>query len=119
MTRVFNKISEKDKRRELRERATGAEDFLWEHLRNGKLSGVRFKRQYSAAQFVLDFYAPALKLAIEVDGPIHTKTDRIEHDILRTEFLKNADINVIRFSNKEVQNNVYKVLERIKQIINK
>ena len=119
MTKIYNKVSEKEKRRELRKKSADAESFLWEYLKNGKVEGIRFKRQYSVERFVLDFYAPKLKLAIEVDGPIHDKKEQAEHDEMRSDFLLNTGIKFIRFKNEEIQNNIFKVIERIKKIVNK
>jgi very-short-patch-repair endonuclease len=70
MTKLFNKKSEKEKRRSLRNNMTEAEKILWLQLKNKRL-GVRFLRQFSVGAFVMDFYCPALKLAIEVDGATH------------------------------------------------
>src|SRR5690606_13904305 len=71
MTLHYNRNSEKKLRKALRHNSTEAEEKLWQQLRNRKLSGLKFKRQYSVDQFVLDFYCSQLKLAIEVDGKIH------------------------------------------------
>ena len=56
--------------RQLRENPTPAEQLLWERLR-GNQTGYKFRRQHPLDKYVVDFYCLALKLAIEVDGPIH------------------------------------------------
>ena len=71
MTQLFNKKSEKVKRRLLRSNATLAEKNLWQVLRFKQIHGVRFLRQFSVNFYVLDFYAPQLLLAIEVYGSSH------------------------------------------------
>lgn len=48
-----------------------AEVILWSRLKGKRLDGYKFRRQFSVAQFVVDFYCPRLKLAIEVDGDSH------------------------------------------------
>jgi very-short-patch-repair endonuclease len=74
MTRIFNRASEKEKRRALRKNMTKAEVLLWIQLKNRKLLGQRVLRQYSVGPYVVDFYIPKLKLAIEVDGATHSMT---------------------------------------------
>ncbi|WP_240625652.1 endonuclease domain-containing protein [Spirosoma pollinicola] len=55
-------------RQELRNGATDSEKILWEQLKGSKLAGRKFRRQHSIGLFVLDFYCPSERLAIEVDG---------------------------------------------------
>lgn len=71
MTKIYNKISEKLKRRMLRKNMPKAEAILWSKLRSKGLNDYKFRRQYSVGTFVIDFYCPRLKLAIEVDGDSH------------------------------------------------
>jgi very-short-patch-repair endonuclease len=71
MTTHFNKKSEKEKRRQLRKDQTPAEKLVWRYLKDRRLKNCKFRRQYSVDQFVIDFYYPELKLAIEIDGEVH------------------------------------------------
>jgi very-short-patch-repair endonuclease len=71
MTKIFNKSSEKLKRQQLRNNLTPAELILWSRLRGKQIYNCKFRRQYSIDYFVIDFYAPEIKLAIEVDGESH------------------------------------------------
>ena len=66
----------------------------------------------------MDFYCPELRLCIEVDGSIHDTPETREKDEERTEFLNHNRINVIRFRNDEIENDVKNVLQRIKDYIN-
>lgn len=102
------------RRRNLRGKETEEEKILWERIRNGKL-GNRFKRQYSIVNYVVDFYCPSLKLAIELDGQNHA--NKQEYDKYRTKLLNAYGINEIRFWNYEIANNIEKVLAEIKAII--
>lgn len=77
MTLHFNRQSERDKRRALRSDASAAEKKLWQRLRAGQL-GAKFRRQYSVDAYVLDFYAPRSKLAVEVDGDSHFTADALQ-----------------------------------------
>lgn len=82
------------KARYLRHEETKAEKILWQELRNRKLD-VKFRRQHPIEKFILDFYAPEIKLAIELDGSMHKES--WEYDKLRTELLENQNIKIIRF----------------------
>lgn len=104
------------KARFLRKRGTEAEKILWEELRNNNL-GVKFRRQHPIGSFVVDFYAPKYKLAIELDGSVHNSNDSKEYDEMRTKTLENMDIILIRFWNSEVENNLQEVIYKIKEII--
>lgn len=59
---------------------TKAEVILWEHLARRQMEGFKFRRQYSVNQFVIDFYCPQLKLAIEIDGDSHFKENSEKQD---------------------------------------
>jgi len=73
------------KARSLRRDLSLPEKLLWVRLR---CSGVRFRRQHPIGSYVLDFYCPAVKLAIEVDGAAHGFGDRPQRDEVRIEWLK-------------------------------
>ncbi|CAN5792361.1 hypothetical protein BH23GEM7_BH23GEM7_21340 [soil metagenome] len=112
------RVSEELRRtaRELRISATDAEALLWEVLRAGQLEGLKFRRQHAVGRFVLDFYCPSAKLAIEVDGGIHDQQQ--ERDELRTAELRTAELTargcrVLRIRNEEVLHSLPAVLDRI------
>lgn len=67
--------------------------------------------------YILDFYAPKIKLAIELDGSIHNIKVNKEYDEARTDYLYPKYIEVLRFRNSEVENNLEKVLDKIKNKI--
>ena len=75
------------------------EKLLWVRLRRGEL---HFRRQHPVGDYVLDFYCPAAKLAIEVDGAAHNFGDRPQRDDVRTEWLKAQGIEVVRIPAKDV-----------------
>jgi cyclase len=100
----------------LRERMTGAENVLWEHLNNKRL-GVKFRRQHPLANYIVDFYCHKFKLVIEVDGGIHENVKIKKHDVEREEHLKQMGLTIIRFTNNEVLYQIEKVLENIKSFI--
>ena len=55
------------------------EIFLWSKIKNKQL-GYKFRRQYSVGPFILDFYCPTLRLAIELDGSQHLEPENVEYD---------------------------------------
>ena len=104
------------KARYLRKEETKAEKILWEKLRNNNLN-VKFRRQHPFDMYILDFYAPAIKLAIELDGSIHNSKEAKEYDKERTEYLELKKIEVIRFWNSEIENNLESTIKKIKEYI--
>jgi len=92
----MSKLQAMTKARYLRKEETEAEKILWEEIRNNKL-GVKFRRQHPIDKFIIDFYAPKIKLAIELDGEIHKENK--EYDKMRTEYLNSKNIKVLRFWN--------------------
>jgi len=103
----------KKRRKELRQNQTEAEKLLWSQLRNKRFSGVKFFRQYSIGTYVLDFYSPTRRLVIELDGGQHSEQEQKEYDENRSEYLKAHDVEVIRFWNNEVMQDMEGVLVRI------
>ena len=106
----------KDRRKELRNNSTEVETILWNHLKSSKL-GFKFTRQYSVGPYILDFYCPKLRLAIELDGDQHKEKEAVLYDEDRTKFLDGADITVIRFWNHDVMKNTGIVIAQIKNQI--
>ena len=86
-------------RTELRKNLTPAEASLWSMLKGSKLEGRKFRRQHSVGDYILDFYCPAERLAVELDGQVH-RSERAElYDYERKLFLNYYGILVIRFEN--------------------
>jgi len=102
--------------RDLRQTSTEAEQILWQHLRNRKLNGLKFRRQHPLDKFIADFYCHEKKLVIELDGSIHNEKEIKDYDAVRTYELKEWGINIIRFRNEEVQSNIKDVIEKIVKI---
>jgi len=99
--------------RVLRKNMTPAEQRLWDALRRGALSGLRFRKQHPMGTFVLDFYCPSHKLVVEVDGAVHDQPDVAEHDALREQALRQQGCHVVRVQNAEVMTRLDAVLDRI------
>jgi very-short-patch-repair endonuclease len=80
------------------------------------MHGLKFKRQYSIDAFVVDFYAPKIKLAIEVDGENHDRPLQKEYDEVREEYIKNAGITFARLSNQQIEDDIISVLNEISEL---
>ncbi len=93
----------KERRVELRINQTPQEILLWAKLRNKQL-GFKFKRQHSIGPYILDFYCPDKKLAVELDGSQHLENK--EYDQERTNYLLGHEIRTLRFWNNEVNVNM-------------
>ena len=99
--------------RDLRKNLTDAEQALWQCLRGKQLAGYRFRKQHPLGRYVLDFYCPSAKVAIELDGGQHNTEAGKARDTERTAFLTQQGIKVLRFWNHEVFDNLEGVLGRI------
>ncbi len=117
MTEIFNKGFLKSRRKDLRNNMPKAEWLLWAELRNKKLKGYRFRRQASINSFVVDFYCPQLRLAIEIDGDSHCGDKAAYYDDFRQKNIESLGIKVIRFTNNNVYENIDEVIERIKKFL--
>ena len=96
---------------------TGAEEKLWHFLRNRKFNGLKFRRQHPVDVFITDFICIEKKLVIEADGAIHNTSGQKGYDKNRTAVLEGYGLKVIRFTNAEIINNVFKVLKEIEKYI--
>jgi poly(A) polymerase len=97
--------------RDMRKAPTPAEVKLWQHLRRNRISGARFRRQHAIDRFIADFYCPAAKLVIEVDGRVHE--EQTDGDSERDAVLSDLGFTVLRFRNEDVLNRIDSVLEQI------
>jgi len=110
--KLMNIESKKDFRKNLRNNATTSEKRLWKFL-NKKQQVFKFRRQHGIGPFIVDFYLPNKKIAIEIDGSIHNNIIRQAYDQRREEFLISKGIKVIRFTNEEIKYNIDEVIRRI------
>jgi very-short-patch-repair endonuclease len=103
--------------RTLRNNSTLGEVILWKKLRNKQMLGYDFHRQKPIDQFIVDFYSPKLKLAIEIDGGSHETEDAFEKDRGRQARLESLGIKFLRFKESEVRKNIRRVLDAIEHWI--
>lgn len=100
---------------ELRNKPTPAEKLLWNYIGQGQL-GLKFRRQHPASIYVLDFYAHQIKLALEIDGSIHSNEEVKRNDEKRQAHLESLGISFLRFSNKQILEEIESVLQKIKTL---
>jgi very-short-patch-repair endonuclease len=88
--------------RQMRREATPGERRLWEALRGRRCLGLKFRRQAIIGGFIMDFYCPELRIAIEVDGSVHESPDAKARDQDRDTLLAARGIRVIRIRDRDV-----------------
>ena len=100
----------------LRRDMTATEKIIWDRVCKNQL-GVRIRRQHPVWKFIADFYCHEVKLVIEIDGGIHLHSENKEYDISRDIILKEFQIEILRVTNDEVNNEPDLVIEKIKRTI--
>ena len=109
--------------RHLRRKSTQAERVLWQELRNRKMDGLKWRRQYPLMvndgdtdwTFVADFFCASEKLVIEIDGAVHD--DQHDYDNARTAAIKVLGLRVMRFTNNDIMQDTRRVIDRILSIV--
>ena len=101
----------------LRASATDAERKLWSFLRNKQIAGLKVRRQQPIGPYVVDFYCPAARLVIELDGDQHGDDKHVRYDETRTNWLSVHGYHVLRFANGEFLKNPQIVLDGIAHML--
>ena len=109
----FNHPIQKILRQRLRAESPEPEKLLWERLRQKRLAGFKFRRQYGIGRYIVDFYCPARRLAVELDGAQHAELEAKEYDKARTAYINSFNIGVLRFWNTDVMNDIDTVCDEI------
>ena len=99
--------------RRLRKEMTDSERKLWSRLRGKQVLGIQFYRQKPIGNYIVDFYAPKVKIVIEVDGSQHVEKINKIKDAARDKFLKSQGLDVLRFNNLQVLKEIDSVGEVI------
>ena len=105
----------KDKAKEMRNRPTEAEKMLWNVLSNKGIDNYKFRRQHIIGEYIVDFVCLEKRLIIEVDGSIHNQPEQIEHDKKRTEWLESKGFRIVRYSNRQIVNDILNSAESIRK----
>lgn len=101
--------------RELRRRSTYTEQIAWNLLRDRRCFNLKFRRQYGVAGFIVDFYCPELRLAIEIDGSSHV--GREGYDAWRQRVIEEKSISFIRVTNEVLESNPEILFDRIRDFM--
>ena len=113
MFSIFNKPESVKRRKYLRSNMTKAEKILWFKLRNSRHNNLRFRRQYGVHNYVIDFYCPQYKLAIEIIGDVHGYSRQIKSDLARKKKIESFGIKILVYTNQQVIEETEGVLENI------
>lgn len=109
---VYNNSKLKNRRKSLRKDSTETENILWQKLRKKNL-GYKFFRQYSLEGYVMDFYCPEKRLAIEIDGGYHQQSEVQVYDKYRQRYLEAFDVKILRIRSEEVVTDMTLVIKKI------
>ncbi len=101
-------------RKKLRSSLTPAKATFWKVVKNKNFDGRKFRRQHSVGNYILDFYCPSEKLAIELDGEVHFGDNARVYDRERRLFLACFGIKVLRFENRIVFEELHWMLDVIR-----
>ena len=99
----------------LRKNSTQQERHLWYDFLNRY--PLRFRRQVTIGQYIVDFYCASAKLVVELDGGQHYEDAGVEYDGIRTAKLEEAGLRVVRFSNADINQHFSEVCEMIDRIV--
>ncbi len=118
-SKIFNKKELKEFRKDLRNNSTSAEATLWNLLKNKKLEGRKFRRQYSIYNSIVDFCCPSEKIIVELDGDYHGDYVQIEKDSERDKLFERDGFVVLRFENRFVFQDPEYLISEIKNCFHK
>jgi very-short-patch-repair endonuclease len=99
--------------KKLRANVTPHERVLWRALKEIPIEGTHFRRQAPIGPYVVDFFCPAKRLIIELDGGHHNEDETAERDRERQLWLEREGYRVIRFWNSDINGSLTAVLEQI------
>jgi len=117
MNKIYYNPQLKELARQLRNNSTKSEIKLWRHLKGRQLNGYDFHRQKPIDNYIIDFFCSKLKIAIELDGYTHGFEEVFQKDNVKVQRLNELGINVLRFKDEDVINNIEGVLENIKDLL--
>ncbi len=110
---LFYNTKLKRRSQELRRNMTDAERLLWSRLRGKQPKGLQFYRQRIISNYIGDFYCPAAKLVIELEGGQHYTDKGVKEDRVRDGYLNSLGLKVLRFAHRDIVENLDGCLERI------
>jgi very-short-patch-repair endonuclease len=115
MAHIYNRTSEKQRRRSLRSEMPKAEEILWSKLRGRQMLGLKLRRQYSVGTYIVDFHCAGSRIAIEIDGDSHFQKGSSGRDDARQVAIESFGIRFLRFRNVEFFEHLDVVLAAIER----
>jgi len=112
MGKLYNQKCLLNFQKDLRKKMTKSEVVVWKCLKAKQL-GFKFRRQFGVGNYIVDFYCPELKLAVEIDGLTHGDERVFDNDVKRQKFLEKVGIKVRRYSSEQVLKNLDEVVADI------
>jgi very-short-patch-repair endonuclease len=110
---MVSKLIRRTAAKRLRANTTPHERALWRALKELPVDGTHFRRQAPIGPYVVDFFCPAARLIIELDGGHHNEDETSKRDRERQSWLEHEGYRVVRFWNSDITGNLTAVLERI------
>jgi very-short-patch-repair endonuclease len=105
----------RDLSRQFRREPTSAERRFWDLVRDRRFDGHRFRRQHPLGTYIADFYCSELRLAVEIDGPIHDAQRDADRE--RDANLATFGVHVFRITNAEALGDSASILQRLRDYI--
>jgi very-short-patch-repair endonuclease len=103
----------KSNARQLRKNLTQAETLLWSRLRRKQMLNIQFYRQKPIGNYIVDFYAPSIRLVIEADGSQHNGMLYMQRDRARDLAIESKKLKVLRFDNLQILKSIDSVMSVI------
>ena len=105
----------RERARATRRKPVELEKLFWSEVRNRKLGGYKFKRQYPIGRYIVDFVCIEKKLVVELDGPFHAM--RQAYDEERDAYLNSQGYRALRFPNSYAADDIGIVLLTVKNAL--
>jgi uroporphyrinogen-III synthase len=102
--------------RELRRSQTDAEKTAWYLLRSRKL-GAKSRRQCRIENWVVDFYCFEPRLAIELDGGVHSQSSQMRKDAAKEDYLRSLGIGLLRIPNGLVLEDPEEFVRKVREAV--
>ncbi|OLC19373.1 MAG: DUF559 domain-containing protein [Chloroflexi bacterium] len=97
----------------MRTSMNATELLIWSRLRGRKVDGWKFRRQQPIGPYFVDFYCPAAKLIVEIDGPAHQGDATWAYDLRRQAWLETEGHRMLRISVSQISRDLNEVIETI------
>ena len=111
--KIYYNTKLKQLARYLRNNSTLSEVLFWNEVKGGQILGYQFLRQKLIDNYIVDFYCPRLKLAIEIDGESHGYRKAMLRDERKERFLSETGIELIRYDDHDVKSDIGAIMDHL------